>query len=63
MLPTKIVVIGAGTGSGAAKSMVIAPEPAAMGAVDVPRGRTFQQSGTGSQKYSASVSPTSLGRA
>ena len=57
-----MVVKGGGSGSGNAKSMVISPPPACMGAVPVPRGRTLQQSGTGSQKYSSSLSPSSRGR-
>src|SRR5690348_14459311 len=44
-----IVVIGAGSGAGQAQSIE-------------PSGRTVQQSGTGSQRYSSSVSPSSLGR-
>ena len=56
------MVTGGGSGSGNAKSMVNAPLPACTGAVDVPRGRTFQAPGTGSQKYSSSVSPSSRGR-
>ena len=58
-----IVVTGAGSGSGTAKSHVNSPEPAWIGAVPVPRGRTFQQSATGSHRYSSSVSPSSRGRA
>src|SRR5262249_15806997 len=38
------------------------PNPPALGALDVPRLRRLQQPGTGSQKYSASVRPLSLGR-
>ena len=57
-----IVVNGAGSGSGIAKSMVIAPAPACTGAAPSPRGRTLQQPGTGSQKYSSSVSPSRRSR-
>ncbi|AKZ53449.1 hypothetical protein SAM23877_0400 [Streptomyces ambofaciens ATCC 23877] len=57
-----IVVTGAGTGSGDAKSIVHSPEPAGIGAADVPRGRMLQQSRTGSQKYSSSARPCSRGR-
>jgi hypothetical protein len=57
-----IVVTGAGTGSGDAMSMVHAPEPADIGAADVPRGRMLQQPRTGSQRYSSSVRPSSRGR-
>ena len=57
-----IVVTGAGSGSGTAKSMVKAPLPAWMGARDRPRGWMLQLSGAGSQKYSASDSPSSRGR-
>ena len=56
------MVTGGGSGSGKAKSMVNAPLPACTGAVEVPRGRTFQPFGAGSQKYSSSVSPASRGR-
>ena len=48
-----IVVTGAGTGSGDAKSIVHSPEPPDIGAVEVPRGRMLQQPRTGSQKYSS----------
>jgi hypothetical protein len=57
-----IVVTGGGVGSGIAKSMVNSPVPAAIGAAEVPRGRTFHAPGTGSQRYSSSVSPSSRGR-
>src|SRR4051812_44211875 len=59
-----IVVTGAGTGtaSGDADSIVHSPEPADIGAADVPRGRMLQQPRTGSQKYSSSVRPSSRGR-
>ena len=56
------MVTGGGTGSGTAKSIVKSPLPAWTGALEVPRGRTLQVSGTGSQKYSSSVSPSSRGR-
>ena len=56
------MVTGGGCGSGKAKSMVNAPLPACTGADEVPRGRTFQACGAGSQKYSSSVSPASRGR-
>src|SRR5699024_6408778 len=52
-----MVVNGAGSGSGKAKSMVKSPAPAWTGAVDVPRGWMFQAPDTGDQKYSSSVSP------
>src|SRR4051794_41439265 len=42
--------------------MVKSPPPTAIGAVLVPRGRTFQQPATGSHRYSSSVSPSSRGR-
>jgi hypothetical protein len=57
-----IVVTGGGTGSGMAKSMVNSPAPTEMGAEPVPRGRTFHAPGAGSQRYSASVIPSSRGR-
>jgi hypothetical protein len=56
-----IVVTGAGDGSGNAKSAVSRPLPPATGAADVPRGRMLHMPGTGSQKYSSSVSPSSRG--
>jgi hypothetical protein len=64
MCPSRqaIVVTGGGSGGGMAKSMVKSPAPAATGAVPVPRGRTFHAPGTGSQRYSSSVSPSSRGR-
>ena len=64
MCPSRqaIVVTGAGSGSGMAKSMVNSPAPTSIGAVPVPRGRTFHAPGTGSQRYSSSVSPFSRGR-
>jgi hypothetical protein len=52
-----IVVDGARMGSGYAQSISSASAPAAMGVVAVPHGRTVQVAGTGSQKYSSSVSP------
>ena len=42
--------------------MVRSPLPPWTGAAPVPRGRTVQQSATGSQRYSSSVSPSSRGR-
>ena len=57
-----IVVTGAGTGAGDAKSTVHFPEPAEIGAADVLCGRILQQPRTGSQKYSSSVRPSSRGR-
>lgn len=57
-----MVVTGAGSGCGNAKSMVKAPDPACTGALDPPRGCTFQQPATGSAKYSLSVSPSNRGR-
>ena len=57
-----IVVTGAGSGGGQAKSAVKSPEPSASGAVPSPRERTLQQPGTGSQRNSSSVSPSSRGR-
>ncbi|BET45144.1 hypothetical protein RGQ21_01260 [Kitasatospora aureofaciens] len=57
-----IVVTGAGSGAGDAKSIVHSSEPADIGAADVPRGRMLQQPRTGSQKYSSSVRPSSRGR-
>ncbi len=64
MCPSRqaIVVTGAGTGWGIAKSMVNSPEPTCIGAADVPRGRTLHESGAGSQKYSSSVSESMRGR-
>ena len=58
-----IVVTGGGDGSGNTKSTVNAPAPGPERAEpEAGRGRTFQQPGTGSQKYSSSVSPSSRGR-
>lgn len=66
MCPSRraIVVTGAGvgTGSGDAESIVHSPEPAGIGAADVPRRRMLQQPCTGSQKYSSSARPCSRGR-
>ncbi len=64
MCPSRqaIVVTGGGSGCGMAKSTVNSPAPTAIGAVPVPRGRTFHAPGTGSQRYSASVIPSSRGR-
>src|ERR1022692_4364459 len=42
--------------------MVKSPRPAAIGAVDVPRGRMFHMPGTGSQRYSSSLIPSRRGR-
>ena len=57
-----IVVTGTGTGSGYSKSMTRSPFPAAMALTALARGRTLQQPGTGSQKYSSSVRPSIRGR-
>ncbi len=57
-----IVVTGAGSGAGRANSMMNSPLPTVIGAELVPRGRTFHAPATGSQRYSASVSPSSRGR-
>ena len=57
-----MVVTGAGSGGGKAKSAVKSPEPSAIGAVLSPARRMLQQPGTGSQKYSSSVSPSRRGR-
>jgi hypothetical protein len=64
MCPSRqaIVVTGGGSGSGTAKSMANSPAPTWTGAVPVPRGRTFHAPGAGSQRYSASVIPSSRGR-
>jgi hypothetical protein len=56
-----MVVTGAGSASGP-KSQVNSPVPHAIGAVLSPRRWTDQQPGTGSQKYSSSVNPSSRGR-
>jgi hypothetical protein len=55
-----IVVNGGGSGSGIANSMTWSPVPAWTGAAPVPRGRTLHE-GTGSQRYSGSVSPSNRG--
>ena len=57
-----MVVTGVGVGSGNSKSMTRSPLPAAIRVAAAARGRTLQQPGTGSQKYSSSVMPVSRGR-
>src|SRR4051794_20356054 len=57
-----IVVTGGGVGSGNSQSMTKSPAPAAIVVRASARGRTLQQSATGSQKHSSSVSPVSRGR-
>ena len=57
-----MVVTGAGSGSGYSKSATRSPPPAACAVRASARGRMLQAPSTGSQRYSSSVSPSSIGR-